>query len=165
MLTNGIIYPINLSFLKTIHNIINKSFLLDIIKKGFSSDILVFLYSKHFIKTIGYLLLFGILSLYYKKNYYAKSAQMSKKIFLEQPNSIKFAILFLLLCILEIFMGYYHFKSMFNNELNKYIVYSVIFYLIFTMIVSVILYKEKISKNAIIGYILCIVGIIIIKMN
>ena len=90
---------------------------------------------------------------------------MTRKIFLEQPNSIKFAILFLLLCIAEIFMGYYHFKSLFNNELNKFVMYSVISLILFTMIASVILYKEKISKNAIIGYILCIAGIIIIKMN
>jgi uncharacterized membrane protein len=156
---NGIIYPIGLSIINGFKNILTKSYFLDFIKNtSTTNSSMFFMFYKHFIKSIIYLIIALFAFLLFKDNYLKKA----KKAIKTYPHLIKFIILF---SIVEILLGFLFYKSLANNALNKFIIYLVIFTIIINSIIAHIIYNEKMSIQLVIGYIVCIIGVLIVKFS
>jgi drug/metabolite transporter (DMT)-like permease len=154
---NGIIYPIVLSAISGFKNIITKSYFLDFIEAtSQNNSSMFFMFYKHFFKSIIYTIIALIAYLLFKDNYLQKSEKAIKS----YPHLIKFIILF---GIIEIALGFLFYKSLANNALNKYIIYYVVFTVIINGVIAHLIYNEKITIRLLIGYIICIIGILIVR--
>lgn len=159
MFINGIIYPITFSAINTINNILTKSYFLEFIKNTSSTNSsMFFMFYKHFFKSIVYIIIALIAYIFYKDNYLTKYKMSINK----YPELIKYIILF---SILEVAIGFMFYKSLSYNNLNKFIIYVVISAIIFNSIVGYYIYNEKITPQILFGYIICIIGVLIIKYN
>jgi uncharacterized membrane protein len=159
LFSNGIIYPIGLSVINGFKNILTKSYFLDFIKNtSTTNSSMFFMFYKHFMKSIIYLIIALFAFIFFKDNYLKKS----EKAFKTYPHLIKFIILF---STIEIILGFLFYKSLANNALNKYIIYLVIFTIIINSIIAHFIYKEKITMQLVIGYIICIIGVLVVKFS
>lgn len=156
---NGIIYPVSVSAINALKNIITKSYFLEFIKNtSTNNSSMFFMFYKHFFKSIIYIIISIIAYILFKDNY----LQKYKKAFKDYPNILKYIIIF---SILEILLGFMFYKSLLHNNLNKFVIYVVITAIIFNGIISYFIYNEKITSQLIFGYIICILGVAIVKFS
>ena len=156
---NGIIYPIRVSAINALKNIITKSHFLDFIKNtSTTNSSMFFMFYKHFFKSIVYIIISIIAYILFKDNY----LQKYKKAFNDYPNILKYIIIF---SALEILLGFMFYKSLLHNNLNKFVIYVVISAIVFNGLISYFIYNEKLTPQLIFGYIICILGIAIVKFS
>lgn len=159
MFVNGIIYPISVSAINAIKNIITKSYFLEFIKNtSTTNSSMFFMFYKHFFKSLLYIFIALIAYIFYKDNYLTKYKMSINK----YPELIKYIIFF---SILEILLGFMFYKSLAHNNLNKFVIYVVISAIIFNGIIGYYIYHEKFNAQLLFGYVICIIGILIVKFS
>lgn len=169
MFTNGIIYPIILSAIKSFQNLLTKSELLDFIKLASKNSVLVFFIYKHLFKTILYIII-AILLYLFNKNRFNDLFNLITNTFTSNiihKNKKNYYIIFIIILygILEILNGYLFYNSLIFNNLNKFVIYIVIFSILFNGILSYFIYHEKFNAQLLFGYAICIIGVLIVKFN
>jgi uncharacterized membrane protein len=156
---NGITYPLALASISGAKNILTKSYFLDFIKETSpSNSSMFFMFYKHFIKSIVYTIIAIIAFVFFKDNYFKKSEKVLKS----HSHLIKYLFLF---SIIEIALGFMFYKSLEYNNLNKFIIYFVIFTILINSIIAHLIYKEQMNIQLILGYIICIIGVLVVKFS
>lgn len=154
----GFIYSILLSIGKSIHNIITKSILIPFVKTITNNSVISMMFFKHMLKFVIYSIILAAIFIY-KRNDENTFKSMIKLNKIDK----KILMIFLIVATVEITVSYFYYNSLIHNNLNKFILYTMIFGLITGGLISNILYKEKFSPKLLLGYIISIIGVIIVK--
>lgn len=171
MVASDILYPISLSSVKSIQNIFTKSYLLPFVKNITNNSVLLFFIYKHVLKTLVYLAIFvGLISfkkesLHTLKTAFTKTFSNSSILINNKSKKGWFYIgIIILYIILEITNGITYYNSLMYNNLNKFVIYMIVFSILFNGLLSYYLYNEKFTPKLVLGYLFCIIGIVIVKL-
>lgn len=153
---NLILHTLSYSGLSVFKNFFTKSYLLDFIN---NTSILSFLYTKHLIKFIIYLILFLVIPA--SQTHFFNSLKTTFFNY-KDINAVKVILATIILGIIEIGLAFPVYLGLSTSKLSSFISSSTIATIIFNVILGVVVFKEVVTLQFIVGLCISIIGLYLI---
>jgi len=151
-----ILYTLSFSVLSVFRNLCTKLYLLDFIN---NTSILSFLYIKHLIKFVLYLILFLLIPISQTEFFNSlKSTYFNYK----DINASKIILATLIVGIIEIIIAFPLYLGLTTNKLSTFISSSTIATIIFNVILGIVVFNEAVTRQFIFGLCFSIIGLYLI---
>ena len=165
----SIVYPFFLNLIMSFQNMFVKSELLPFINNSTGGSIFNMFIMKHMFKTGLYVIILSVIALFFKDQWKNFKSVFPKLFYNKEIYKNKkgwFIILVLTTYAgLELINGYTYYNSLLKNKLNKFIIYTVLMGIIINAFVSYFVYNEKFNAKLITGYVICILGVVVVYLS
>lgn len=165
----SIIYPFFLNVIMSFQNMFVKSELLPFIKTATNGSIFNMFIMKHLLKSGLYILILSAFALFFKdkwSNFKITFPKLfSNKEIYKNKKGWYIMLILTLYAALELCNGFTYYNSLLNNKLNKFVIYTVLMGIIINAFVSYFVYNEKFNNQLIFGYMICILGVVVVYLS